>query len=166
MQKNKRTYKEFVPLIVFYVIIGLITIFHQRSVGFTMMGALLDIMGWYFILFGALKVIGFTNFVETYLTYNILAQKIPLYAYCYPFIECSIGILYILGFNSILLNAVTFIIMIADAVSVSRALQVDQVMQCACMGTLFNIRLTFVSFIEDVIMAAMALFMVFLQLNK
>lgn len=166
MQKNKRNYKEFIPLIVFYMLIGLITVLHQRWVGFTMMGALQDIMGWYLVLFGALKIIGFTNFVATYVSYNLLAQRIPLYASCYPFIEFSLGVLYLLGFNSVVLNAFTFIIMIIDAVSVSRALQTEQEMQCACMGTLFNIRLTFISFLEDVSMAAMALFMIFLQLKQ
>ena len=51
-----------------------------------------NIMGTIFIIFGVLKIVNLPKFVEIFSKYDIISQKIPGYAYIYPFIEIALGL--------------------------------------------------------------------------
>jgi hypothetical protein len=51
------------------------------------------------------------GFTESYFSYDIIAKRWMGYGYVYAFIELALGIAFITGFNPVVTNAVTFIVM-------------------------------------------------------
>lgn len=118
-----------------------------------------DFMGLFFITFGAFKLINYKAFIEAYQTYDIVAKKSKLYAMAYPFIEIGLGIAYLARFLLVPVNIITLVLMIIGSIGVLLALFKKQEFQCACLGTIINLPLTYITLIEDLAMAAMALIM-------
>ena len=93
----KYSIKDFLPLIVIFAIIISFTVVRQWLFGaWNWMDAMNDFMGAFFIVFGCFKLVNLNGFVEAYRIYDVVAQKISLYAYIYPFIEVTLGICYLL----------------------------------------------------------------------
>jgi hypothetical protein len=93
--------------------------------------------------------------------YDLLAKKIPAYGFIYPFIELGLGTSYLLGYRPVLINAITLIVMSFSTIGVIWAVANKQKIRCACLGTGFNLPMTTVTIIEDLLMAAMAAWMLF-----
>ena len=91
--------------------------------------------------------------------YDLLAKRVYSYGYIYPFIELGLGIAYLIDFSPILTNAVTLIVMLFSSIGVIKAVMSKQKIRCACLGTGFNLPMTTVTIIEDLLMAAMAAWM-------
>jgi hypothetical protein len=91
--------------------------------------------------------------------YDLLAKRIPQYGYIYPFIELVLGIGYLLDGNNTLLNGITFVVMAFSTLGVVIAVSNRQKIRCACLGAVFNLPMSTVTIVEDVLMAAMALWM-------
>ena len=91
-----------------------------------------------------------------YGSYDIVAAKWPLYGYLYPFIELGLGVAYLTHAAPFATNAVTLIVMGASAVGVVKALVAKRKIQCACLGTVFNLPMSRVTLIEDGLMIAMS----------
>ena len=77
-----------------------------------------NVMGCIFILFGFLKIINLEKFVEIFTKYDIVSQKIPQYAYIYPFIEIILGIFYLRKYKLTETNIITLALMIISIISV------------------------------------------------
>jgi hypothetical protein len=94
------------------------------------------------------------------LNYDLLARRWVPYGYIYPFAEGLAGILmtaHILNWLSI---PVALFIGTIGAVSVFKAVYIDKRdIKCACVGGNSNVPLGFVSLTENLIMVAMALWM-------
>jgi prepilin signal peptidase PulO-like enzyme (type II secretory pathway) len=86
-------------------------------------------------------------------------KKFKFYSYLYPFIEFFLGIAYLIRWHSFYINLITFIIMIIGAIGVAIELSKKRTITCACLGLVFKIPMTYVTLIENVTMAAMALLM-------
>ena len=78
------------------------------------------------------------------------------FGYLYPFIELGLGVAYLTGLLPIVTNAITLVIMLIGILGVSQALLAKRKIQCACLGTVFNLPMSKVTFIEDGLMAIMA----------
>ncbi len=102
------------------------------------------------------------GFATMFLGYDLLAQRFVPYASIYPFAEALAGILMLsrlLGWISI---PVALFIGTIGAVSVFYAVYVQKrELKCACVGGSSNVPLGFVSLTENVMMVAMALWMLF-----
>lgn len=149
--------KKFLPLIIIFALIGAFTIVMQFVHGFTIHNAMYDFMGAFFVVFGLFKIIKIQGFAEAYATYDIVAKRIPLYAYIYPFIELLVGIAYLARFQLVLANWITLILMIVSSIGVALELAKGKTIVCACLGTVFKIPMTYVTLAEDIIMGLMAL---------
>ena len=107
-----------------------------------------------------LKLQDVETFSSMFLGYDLLAQRVVRYAYVYPFAEALAGILMIAGALLWLAIPVAFVIGTIGAVSVFKAVYVDgRELKCACVGGSSSVPLGFVSLTENVMMVAMAIWM-------
>ena len=100
------------------------------------------------------------GFATMFLGYDLLARRWVPYAYLYPFGEALAGILMLAGAALWLAIPVALIIGGVGAVSVFYAVYIQKrELKCACVGGSSNVPLGFVSLTENVMMVAMALWM-------
>lgn len=157
--RDTTTY-NYTPLIVSFGIVMLWTVLRFIYFGEeNMQEVMQDFMGGFFVVFGLLKILGYKGFIETFPRYDIVAKKIKLYAYLYPFIEFKLGILFILGLYPLATNIFTLLIMVVGSIGIYRTLKKGVFIQCACLGGLFALPLSWISFGENILMAVMSLTM-------
>jgi len=107
-----------------------------------------------------LKLQNLETFSSMFLNYDLLARRWVPYAYIYPFAEAGAGVLMIAGALTWLSVPVALFIGGVGAVSVFKAVYIDKrELKCACVGGGSNVPLGFVSLTENVMMVAMALWM-------
>ena len=114
-------------------------------------------MAQFFLAFSFFKFLNLKAFSESYSMYDIVAQKIKLYGFIYPFIELALGIAYLTAFNPTLTNSATILVMGISSIGVIRSVINKQKIQCACLGAVFNLPMSTVTIIEDLLMVAMAI---------
>lgn len=142
------------------MIIFLLTFIRQYFSGYNFDNAMTDFMGFFFLIFGGFKILNLQKFSEAYQTYDLLAQHTRWYAYIYPFLEILLGSLYITRSYVYFANIATLLLMIVGSLGVIKALMSRYQFMCACLGTVFKIPMTYVTLLEDILMAAMALYMI------
>lgn len=122
-----------------------------------------NFMGYFFLIFGLFKIYNLRAFAQAYAEYDIIAKRSRVYALSYPFIEFCLGIAYLLNFAPTTTNMVTVLIMSIGSIGVAQTLIKHKQITCACLGVVFKIPMTYVSLLEDIIMALMALSMLLTQ---
>ncbi len=107
-----------------------------------------------------LKLQNIETFSSMFLGYDLLARRWVRYVYIYPLAEAAAGVLMIAGaLNWIAIPLALFISGIG-AVSVFYAVYLQKrELKCACVGGGSNVPLGFISLTENVIMVAMAIWM-------
>jgi hypothetical protein len=162
--KTQHRIKDFFPLMIAFSLITFYTIalsiYHDQ---WNMIYIMRHFEGAFFVIFGLLKLINWTGFVKAYRSYDILAKHSQIYAYGYPLIELGLGIAYLMGFQLLLTNFITLIIMVIGTIGVAQALIQKKQIICACMGTIFKVPMTTVTLVEDLLMGVMALVMLLSQ---
>jgi glutaredoxin len=115
-------------------------------------------------ILAVLKFQNLDGFATTFLGYDLLAQRWPTYARLYPFGEALAGVLMVAGALTWLSAPLALFIGGVGAVSVFKAVYLDKRdLKCACVGGASNVPLGFVSLTENVMMVAMALWMLFVR---
>lgn len=113
-------------------------------------------MGGFFLAFSFFKLLDLRGFVGAYRGYDLVAGAVPGYALAYPFIELAIGVLYLASVLPVVLNGVVLVLMLVGIAGVVRALLTPGHVRCACMGTVLDLPMTWVTFTENAVMAVMA----------
>ena len=112
-----------------------------------------------------LKLQNIEGFSTMFLNYDLLAKRWVPYSYIYPFAEAGAGILMIAGALNWISIPVALFIGTVGAASVFKAVYVDRrELKCACVGGDSNVPLGFVSLTENLMMVAMALWMLVMTL--
>ena len=107
-----------------------------------------------------LKLRDLEAFTNSFLGYDLLARKWVRYAYIYPFAELLAGVLMMAGALTLVAAPVALFIGTIGAVSVFRAVYIEKRdLKCACVGGDSNVPLGFVSLTENLMMIAMAVWM-------
>ena len=107
-----------------------------------------------------LKLRDIEKFSSMFLGYDILARRWVPYAYTYPFAEALAGILMITHVLKFVSIPLALFIGTIGAISVFKAVYIDKrELKCACVGGDTNVPLGFVSLTENVMMVAMAVWM-------
>jgi glutaredoxin len=107
-----------------------------------------------------LKLQDVETFSSMFLGYDVLARRWVPYAYIYPFAEALAGVLMTAGVLTWLSVPVALFIGGIGAVSVFKAVYIDKRdIKCACVGGSAKVPLGFVSLTENLMMVAMAIFM-------
>jgi glutaredoxin len=108
-----------------------------------------------------LKLQNLARFSTMFLGYDLLARRWVPYATFYPFAEGLAGLLMISGRFDWLSAPIAALIGGIGAASVFKAVYVDgRELKCACVGGDSNVPLGFVSLTENVMMVAMAAWMI------
>ncbi|KUJ63958.1 heavy metal transporter [Flavobacteriaceae bacterium CRH] len=151
------TYK---PIVLIFFYISLVTTLIQfTNHHFDFMQAMQHFMAGFFLVFSFFKMLNLKGFAESYKMYDVLARKIPVWGYLYTFTELGLGISYLLNFNPVFTNAVTFIVMSISIIGVLQSVLNKKKIQCACLGSVFNLPMSTVTIIEDGLMIIMSLIM-------
>jgi hypothetical protein len=107
-----------------------------------------------------LKLQNVESFSTMFLNYDLLAKRWVPYSYIYPFAEGLAGVLMIAGALNWLSIPLALTIGTIGAISVFYAVYVQRrELKCACVGGSSAVPLGFVSLTENVMMVAMALWM-------
>ncbi|MGV3579484.1 MauE/DoxX family redox-associated membrane protein [Brevundimonas sp.] len=117
-------------------------------------------------LLAMLKLQDVEKFSTMFLNYDLLAQRWPGYGYLYPFAELGAGVLMLAGVLTWLSAPVALVIGGIGAVSVFKAVYIDRRrLKCACVGGSTNVPLGFVSLTENLMMVAMAVWMLVMPMH-
>lgn len=107
-----------------------------------------------------LKLQDIESFSSMFLGYDLLGQRWVRYAYAYPFLEGIAGVLMVASALNWISIPVALFIGTVGAASVFKAVYVDKRdIKCACVGGSSKVPLGFVSLTENVMMVAMAVWM-------
>jgi cation transport ATPase len=157
------TYKPLLLIVGFLLLVTLLI--HARMPGRGWHEWMNDFMAGFFLVFSFFKLLNLSAFANAYRGYDLIAAKSAAYAYAYPFIELALGIAYLIRWNPVVTNWITLVVMIVSAAGVLNALRKRQLIECACLGTVFKLPMSKVTLIEDLSMAAMAAAMLFTLYN-
>jgi copper chaperone CopZ len=152
------TYK---PILVIGAYITGITLLLETSArGFNLESWMQNFMAAFFLVFSFFKLLDLKGFAESYATYDIIANKWSGWGYLYAFIELALGIAYLLKFQPLLTNTVTFVVMGISILGVVQSVLNKRKIKCACLGAVFNLPMSNVTAIEDASMIAMSAVMI------
>jgi copper chaperone CopZ len=148
------TYKPL--LIVFAFIFILSTAAQLKLTAFDAHLFMNHLMAGFFIGLSLFKFLDLKAFAESFSSYDPLAQRWLGYGYVYPFIEFALGLLFITGLALPIANVLTIVVLGISTLGVYKRLQSKSAFQCACLGTAFNLPLSWVTVSENVAMIVMA----------
>lgn len=153
-------FARFLPLIIIFLVISGVTaainfIVYEPELGQIMR----TFMGSFFAVFGLFKVFKLKSFAKAYQEYDVIARRSYGYAIAYPFLELALAVAYFINFEPVITNWITLIIMLIGAWGVFLKLRLREEITCACLGTVFKLPMTWVTLVEDLLMAVMAIIM-------
>ena len=113
-------------------------------------------MAGFFLVFSFFKLLNVQGFAASYRMYDWIAGAWPAWGFIYPFVELALGMAYLVDFQPFATNVITFVLMVLGAGSVIQSNLNKRKIQCACLGDVFNLPMSFVTIVEDGAMALMA----------
>lgn len=152
---------SYYPIVLIFGYITGITLLIQLAQGsFNWMQWMSHFMAGFFIVFSFFKLLNLKGFTEGYSSYDIIAKAIPGWAFIYPFVELTLGILFLIGLYPLGTNIATFIVMGIGSIGVIQSLLKKTPFQCACLGTIIQLPLSKVTLFEDLLMVVMSAIMI------
>ena len=152
------TYKPI--LLIFSYILGVTILVEVVNGAFVWTRWMEHFMAGFFLVFSFFKLLNLKGFAESYSMYDIVARKWKAWGYVYAFTELALGIAFLTSFTSIITNAVTFAVMTVSIVGVLQSVMNRRKIKCACLGAVFNLPMSTITIIEDVLMIVMSAIMV------
>lgn len=126
---------------------------------FSFMLLMRHFMAGFFLVFSFFKILNISGFVDSYQMYDVVAARWKGWGYVYPFVELTLGILYLVNVFPFYTNLATAIILGISSIGVIQSNLNKQKIKCACLGDVFNLPMSTITIIEDVAMVAMAIAM-------
>lgn len=155
----KMSWRDYLPLIYVYIFSLLITLNLTFYYSFLFRESVLFFLGIFSLIFGILKIIKLTSFVDSFIEYDFISKKIKAYAYAFPFIELIFAVSFLLRHELILIELICLIFYSLNLIGVINALLQKKKFVCACLGGLFNVPLSYVSLAENLTMIGGILFL-------
>ena len=152
--------KQLKPLFIIlgYILIASILLNYKN---WNSSNAMLDFMGLFYIIFSFFKILDIKGFSMSFRMYDPLAKKAPIYGYIYPFIEVSLGMMFLIRFEVNIALILTVIVLGITTIGVTQTLINKRSIKCACLGTTLNLPMTEATFIENALMIIMAFSLIF-----
>ncbi|MFI1771975.1 heavy-metal-associated domain-containing protein [Thalassobellus citreus] len=126
---------------------------------------MLDFMGLFYIVFSFFKLLDLKGFPKSFKMYDPLAKVVPVYGWVYPFIEVTLGIMFLMRIEISIALIITLTVLGITTIGVTKALLDKKNIQCACLGTALKLPMTKATFIENSIMLVMAIIMLLKTYN-
>jgi len=120
-------------------------------------------MAGFFLSFSFFKLINLKGFAESYSMYDLVAKQFKPWGYMYAFIELGLGIAFAVNFNPLVTNWVTLVVMSVSIIGVLQSVLQKKKIQCACLGAVFNLPMSTLTIMEDLMMIAMSAAMLMLM---
>ncbi|MEK9749670.1 MAG: glutaredoxin [Pseudomonadales bacterium] len=109
---------------------------------------------------GIQKLQDLKSYATGFVQYDLLAQRYVPYAYVYAFIEAGGGILMIAGLFTWIVAPIVLLASGIGAISIIKAVYIEKRdLKCACVGGDSSVPLGFISLTENLMMMAMAVWM-------
>ena len=143
-------------LLIFAYITGITLLIEWIQGSFLWMRWMNHFMAGFFLVFSFFKLLNLKGFAESYSMYDIVAKHWNGWGYIYAFTELALGVAFLTGFNPILINTVTFVVMTVSIIGVLQSVFNKRKIKCACLGDVFNLPMSTVTIIEDALMIAMS----------
>lgn len=156
------TYKPILLIFGYITVVSSIAAFWGN--GFSGMTFMRIFMAGFFLIFSFFKMLDLKGFAESYAMYDIVAKKIPAWGYLYAFLELSLGLAFAVDFEPVFTNAFTAVLMSVSLLGVLQSVFSKKQIRCACLGAVFNLPMSTVTIIEDGLMIAMSVAMLFMYL--
>jgi len=148
------TYKPLFVLFSLILIVSFIASYHAGELAPTLW--MRYFMAGFFLCFSYFKLINIKGFADSYSMYDIVAKRIKAWGLIYPFVELALGIAYVTNFAPFTTNIITVAVMGISSVGVIESVANKKKIQCACLGAVFNLPMSTITIIEDLLMVAMA----------
>jgi uncharacterized membrane protein YphA (DoxX/SURF4 family) len=116
-------------------------------------------MAGFFLTFSFFKILDLKGFAESYVMYDVIAKRLHAWAYVYAFIELALGFAYVSDYNPLMTNWITVLVMSVSIFGVLQSVLNKQKIKCACLGAIFNLPMSTVTIIEDLLMIVMGIAM-------
>ena len=113
-------------------------------------------MAGFFIVFAGFKLLDLRGFSDSYRMYDLVAKRLPVWGLLYPFVELGLGLAYLTDVAPFWTNVATIVVLGVSALGVIKSVLDKRAIECACLGTGFNLPMSTVTIVEDVGMVAMA----------
>ena len=166
IEQTKSWFTTYKPVLLIFTYIFLATVLIElTSASINPMRGMRHFMAGFFLTFSFFKFLNLTGFKDSYVMYDIIARKFPNWGYIYAFIELALGIAFLINFNPIITNSVTFLVMSVSIVGVLKTVLDKKSIKCACLGDIFNLPMSTVTIIEDGLMIIMSIGMLIMALN-
>ncbi len=151
------TYKP--VLLIFAYITGITLLIEWMHGGFLWMRWMNHFMAGFFLVFSFFKLLNLKGFAESYSMYDIVAKQWNGWGYVYAFTELTLGLAFLTGFNPVVTNAITLLVMTVSIVGVLQSVFNKRKIKCACLGDVFNLPMSTITIIEDALMIGMSALM-------
>ena len=148
------TYKPLLTIAAY--ILGGTVLIAVSSDNWQTMSLMSNFMGLFFIVFAFFKLLDVAGFARAFQSYDVIAKHWPAYGYIYPWIELFLGISFLINFWPLGTNLATLVIMVIGTVGVVSAVLMQRKIQCGCLGTVFELPMSTVTIIENLLMVVMA----------
>jgi len=149
-------------LLILLYLIGAVGLAEAALGAFDGMRAMRHFMAGFFLVFSFFKLLDVPNFAVSFSSYDVVAKRWLGYGYLYPFLELGLGAAYLADFQPVATNVATLLIMGLGSVGVLQSVLAKRKIRCACLGTVFNLPMSSVTLIEDLLMVGMAATMLIL----
>ncbi len=166
MEQTKSWFTTYKPLLLIFVYIFSVTALVELAAeNINISRWMRHFMAGFFLTFSFFKMLNLKGFKDSYLMYDIIARKFPAWGYIYAFTELLLGIAFLINFNPIITNSVTFVVMSVSIIGVLQTVLDKKTIKCACLGDVFNLPMSTVTIIEDGLMIIMSLVMLIMVLG-
>jgi len=142
--------------LIFGYITGTTVLFQVIKGGFDWMEWMNHFMAGFFLVFSFFKLLNLKGFAESYAMYDIVAKRWSGWGYVYAFIELALGLAFLGGFNPLVTNLVTLVVMTVSIIGVLQTVLSRKKIRCACLGEVFNLPMSTITVIEDGLMIVMS----------
>lgn len=156
--QEKSKLQQLKPLLIILIYISVASILMNFK-NWNSKEVMLDFMGLFYIVFSFFKMLDLKGFPESFRMYDPLAKRLPIYGWIYPFIETGLGLMLLMRFEIKIALIITLIVLGITTIGVTKTLLDKKSIRCACLGTALKLPMTEATFIENIIMIAMAISM-------
>lgn len=114
-------------------------------------------MGYFFLGFAFFKLLDIPKFADAFATYDPIAARSRAYGLAYPLLEVALGLMFITGTFVWAAQLIAVIVLSIGLVGVIHAVRRKRAIQCACLGTVFDLPMSTVTIVENSVMIAMGI---------
>lgn len=143
----------YLPIAAIYLIAALISIYSIQWHAYP--DYMSHFMGWVLVFFGLTKLSDVAGFARGFAMYDPLAKHSVMYARSYPFLEFTLGILFILQLLILPATLITLFIYSASLYGAIQSLMKKESLHCVCLGTYFKLPLSTITIVEAISMIMM-----------